>query len=159
MTTSELSPSTPSPNDKIMAAIAHVCVIIPLMGIIAPIIIWVTQKDKSQYVAFQAIQAVVYQLCLIILYFVGWGCYFIVFLGIFIPVMATSSNSSGPVPAEPVMVGMMLIPFILIAVFLLAGLVFMIYGIVAAVMTLQGKDFRYAILGKRLERYLKPGAG
>jgi len=58
--------STPSQNDKIMAALAHISALLPLMGIIAPIVIWVTQKDKSEYVAFQALQAVAYQLLMIL---------------------------------------------------------------------------------------------
>jgi uncharacterized Tic20 family protein len=54
--------SIPNQNDKIMAALAHISALLPLMGVIAPIVIWATQKDKSEYVAFQALQAVVYQL-------------------------------------------------------------------------------------------------
>jgi uncharacterized Tic20 family protein len=34
--------STPTQSDKIMAALAHVSAILPLMGVIAPIVIWAT---------------------------------------------------------------------------------------------------------------------
>jgi uncharacterized Tic20 family protein len=58
-----------------MAALAHIAAIVPFMGVIAPIIIWATQKDKSEYVAFQSLQAVAYQLVMILAWFVGMGCY------------------------------------------------------------------------------------
>lgn len=36
---------------------------------------------------------------------------------------------------------------------LLIMLVLIIYGLVAAIQTFQGKDFRYAIIGRWIERY------
>ena len=51
-----------SQDERIMAALSHATALLPFMGVIAPIVIWVTQKDKSQYVAFQALQAMAYQL-------------------------------------------------------------------------------------------------
>ena len=33
----------------------------------------------------------------------------------------------------------------------------MIYGVIAAVMTIQGKDFRYIVIGRRLEQYMSEG--
>ena len=44
--TDQLTSSTPTQNDKIMAALAHVSALLPMMGVIAPIIIWAIQKDK-----------------------------------------------------------------------------------------------------------------
>lgn len=36
------------------------------------------------------------------------------------------------------------------------GFLFMIYGVVGAVMALQGKNFRYVIIGRRVERFMQP---
>ena len=76
--------SPPNQNDKIMAALAHISALLPFMGVIAPIIIWATQRDKSEYVAFQALQAVVYQLLMILAWFVGMGCYMLSFFTMFL---------------------------------------------------------------------------
>ena len=46
-------------------------------------------------------------------------------------------------------------PFIIFGLIFLGGITFIIYGLVAAVMVLQGRDFRYIIIGERLERYLR----
>ncbi len=75
--TEQISMPAPSQNDKIMAALAHISAVLPLIGVIAPTIIWATQKDKSEYVAFQALQAVAYQLVMILAWFIGMGCYMI----------------------------------------------------------------------------------
>lgn len=86
--------SIPSQNDKIMAALAHVSAILPFMGVIAPIIIWATQKDKSEYVAFQALPAVAYQLLMILAWFVGMGCYMLSFFTMFLRIPFAGEWSS-----------------------------------------------------------------
>ena len=145
----------PNQNDRIMAALAHVTVILPLMGIIAPIVIWVTQKDKSEYVAFQALQAIVYQLTMILAWFIGMACYMLSFFGMFFTIPFAESNASAaPSPFEMVS---FFFPFLIFGAIFLGGILFMIYGIAAGIMTIQGKDFRYIFIGKRLERYLQSG--
>ena len=56
--------NNPSQDERIMAGLAHISAILPMMGMVAPIVIWVTQKDKSKFVSFQALQAVSYQLAM-----------------------------------------------------------------------------------------------
>lgn len=143
--------STPNQNDRIMAAFAHITALLPLMGIIAPIIIWTTQKDKSEFVAFQALQAAVYQLTMILLWFVGMGCYMLSFFGMFLTIPFAESSSS----AWPADIVGIFFPFISMGAIFIGGAVFIIYGIVAAIMTVQGKDFRYVIIGRRLERFMQ----
>ena len=88
----QISTPAPSQNDKIMAALAHISAVLPFVGIIAPIIIWATQKDKSEYVAFQSLQAVAYQLVMILAWFIGMGCYMISFFTMFLRI----TFSGGP---------------------------------------------------------------
>ncbi len=139
-----LSPLSPQ-DERIIAALAHISVLLPFAGVIAPIVIWVTQKDRSRYVAFQALQAIAFQLLLIIIWMGGMACYmgsfFLTFLG-----AAVLSSNRVPGPA-------VFLPFIVFFVILALMLVFIIYGIVAAVMTFQGKDFHYALIGRWVERY------
>jgi uncharacterized Tic20 family protein len=73
MTQPNLSPNN-NQNENILAALSHATVLIPMMGVIAPIVIWATQKDKSAYVAFQALQATIYQFVMIIAYLRECSC-------------------------------------------------------------------------------------
>ncbi len=68
-------------DERILAAMAHGAILIPIYGIIIPAIIWITQKDKSRYVSFQSLQALVYHLMLLFLYVIGMLCYFVSFIG------------------------------------------------------------------------------
>jgi uncharacterized Tic20 family protein len=139
-------------NDKIMAALAHVSAILPFMGVIAPIVIWVTQKDKSEYVAFQALQAIIYQLVMILAWFIGMGCYMLSFFGMFLTIPFTGSSGN---PGSPVMALGAIIPFFVMGFMFIGGAVFVIYGLVGAIQVFQGKDFHYIIIGDRLVNYLK----
>jgi uncharacterized Tic20 family protein len=151
--------SLPSQNDKIMAALAHISAVLPFMGVIAPIIIWATQKDKSKYVAFQALQAVAYQLLMILAWFVGMGCYMLSFFAMFIgiPFAGSQGGKVDPSVAPLFALGVM-IPFIIFGAIFMGGALFVLYGIIGAVQAFQGKDFRYIIIGNRLMNYLNKGS-
>ena len=146
---------TPNQNDRIMAALAHISALLPFMGVIAPIIIWVTQKDKSEYIAFQALQAVAYQLIMILAWFVGMGCYMLSFFSMFLTI--PFAGDGGPVSrgAAPVFLIGTLFPFIIFGLIFIGGFLFVIYGIIGAVQVFRGKDFRYIFLGNRLANYLQ----
>jgi uncharacterized Tic20 family protein len=142
-------------NDKIMAALAHVSAILPFMGVIAPIVIWVTQKDKSEYVAFQALQAVIYQLLMILAWFVGMGCYMLSFFGTFLTIPFAGSNGTTNPSAAPFFALGFIIPFLVMGFMFIGGGIFIIYGLIGAIQIFRGKDFRYFIIGNRLADYLK----
>lgn len=174
---SEKSVSTEMTQDeKIMAAVGHATIIWPLMGIIAPFVIWATQKDKSSFVAFQALQAAVYHITLILGGLV-WGlCLFCSYFGMFMAGMGMPLSMfftmplEGPNPEElppgavvGIVVGFMamfvfyLLIFALLILMLLLWAAYIAYGLYGAVASLRGKDFRYVLIGSRLERYLKQG--
>jgi uncharacterized protein len=153
--------TAPTPDERILAALAHITILVPLMGVIGPIVIWVTQKDKSRYVGFQALQAVVFQLLLVLTWFIGMGCYmgsfFIAFIGM--AGLGAGNPSNGPMsePAQSLGFIGVLIPFIAFGLVIIAGIVFVIYGAVAAFQALRGNAFRYAVIGDRVERFLQQG--
>jgi uncharacterized Tic20 family protein len=155
MMTEQTVTSRPAQNDKIMAALAHVSAIMPFLGVIAPIVIWVTQKEKSEYVAFQALQAIVYQLLMIFAWFVGMGCYMLSFFSIFLTIPFAGSGSDIDPSATPFFMLGFFVPFIIFGAIFIGGAIFIIYGMVGAIMTFQGKDFHYVVIGKRLVRYLE----
>ncbi len=153
--TEQISTSEPIQNDKIMAALAHISAMLPMMGVIAPIIIWATQKDKSEYVAFQALQAIVYQLLMIFAWFVGMGCYMLSFFSTFLTLPLASGSESNP--ESPLFMLGFIFPFLIFGGMFIGGAIFVLYGVVGAVMTFQGKDFRYAVIGNRLANYMEQG--
>jgi len=138
-----------------MAALAHVSAMLPFMGVIAPIVIWATQKDKSEYVAFQALQAVTYQLLMILAWFVGMGCYMLSFFTTFFTIPLAGSGGEADPSAAPLFMLGVFIPFVVFGAIFIGGAIFMIYGLFGAIQVFQGKDFRYIIIGNRLATYLK----
>jgi len=50
-------PSLHTQDERIMAAMAHATIIFSAVGLIGPLIIWGTQREKSEFLAFQALQA------------------------------------------------------------------------------------------------------
>ena len=145
---------SPTQDERVMAALAHVSALLPMMGVIAPVVIWVTQKEKSQYVAFQALQALAYQLCMIAAWFVGMGCYMISFFGTFLTIPFASS-SENPETISPLFGLAIAVPFLAFGAIFIGGFLFIIYGAVGAVMTFQGKPFYYKFIGKRVENFMQ----
>jgi len=143
-------PPLVSQEERIMAAFSHITVLLPMLGIIVPIVFWATQKDKSRYVAFQALQAAVYQFVMLFAYFVGGACYIISFFGIFLGASFDRTPNPGSFP-----VGLIVLPFIVFGVIGLGGLAFLSYAVIGAVQSFRGKDFRYLLIGNFLAKRLK----
>jgi hypothetical protein len=124
-----LSPS----EERTWAMLAHLSVLINLvtgaLGPIAALLIYLVYKDRSRYVAYQSLQSLLLQL-------IGW-----VGGGL---IIGAAWAITGALSA--VIIGLCLIPFaLLITLFLPVGTI--VYSIIAAVKTNQGKDFRYWLIG------------
>ena len=139
----------PTQDERIMGALPHLSVLIPYIGVIVPIMIWVTQKDKSRFVYLQALQAAAYQLVLFVATLLGWGCYILSFV-LLIPTIALIQPSS-----EWPVLAVTFIPFCVLGLIGLGWLLFLIYGIVAAIQVFQGKAFRYIVIGDQVERFMQ----
>ena len=68
--------------------------------------------------------------------------------------LAGSSSDVDPT-ASPIFMVVFLIPFIIFGAIFIGGAAFIIYGLVGAISTFQGKDFRYLLIGNRLANYLR----
>jgi uncharacterized Tic20 family protein len=140
-------------DERVMAAIAHATIIFAAAGLLGPLVIWGTQREKSQFLAFQALQAAVYQFVLILgalLVGVLYVCSFFV-----VPLLAIVSIPAGEGAAVCLPVLGMSCSFGILFLIMLGWLAYVGYGLFAAVSVLQGKDFRYVYLGPWLERYLE----
>jgi len=144
-------------DERIMAALAHASAILPFWGLIGAIVIWATQKEKSRFVGFQALQVIAYQIVLILFSFLGFGCYMCSFFGTFM-LMPLGIFAAESAPEAESIVGMLLamlttfFPFSILGVLVLMGILFIAYGLYGAGRVLQGNDFRYALIGRRLEQ-------
>ena len=137
-----------SSDEKVLAALAHGSVFMMFLGPVVPVILWASQRKKSKYVSFHALQAMGYQA----LYFWLGIVVAILIMMLFIcliPVLSISLQNSG----EPTLIPFLVQVPIMLSLFGYLGL-FFILGIVGAVSCFLGRDFRYPVLGRWLERYL-----
>jgi uncharacterized Tic20 family protein len=153
MESSETYSKAINQDEHIMAALAHGSILLPMTGVIVPIVIWITQREKSRYVAFQSLQALLFQLILIVAWVLGMGCYM---LSIFSMVVAVIPLSQSPGIDQYGGI-FTLFPFGVLGVSLCAGALFVIYGLVGAIMTLQGTDFRYLLIGNFIKQRWSSG--
>lgn len=131
-------------EERQMAAIAHGSVVVTGPGIIVGVLIWLTQKEKSPYAAAQAMQAAVYQLLGTIAIVILWIAYSIFVLIATLPIMQHPAQYEDTLPPLFwVSMVSMIIPFVIMGVWWL-------YGLWGALQCWRGKDFRYALIGKRL---------
>lgn len=130
-------------EEKLMSMLSHLAIIIPNVGIIAPIIIWITQKNKSKFVRFHAIQAIFFQLLFFVLVIAS------IFIGLILMFISLPfiTNNPDAVPGALfwTSMGVMNLYFPL-------WILFAIYAIVAGVKSFKGRLFRYWIIGRIIEK-------
>lgn len=137
-----------SSDEKILAALAHSSVFLMFLGPVVPAILWASQRKKSKFVSFHALQAMGYQAFYFWLSIVLWLLVMLFFICL-IPAFGIFIESS----RDPAMVPFLFQLPIFLLVFGFLGL-FFVLGLAGGISCLLGHDFRYPILGKWLERYL-----
>ena len=63
--------STPTSDERTFAILSHILAIVPGIGILGPLVIWLIKKDESQFVNENAKESLNFQLTIIIAYIVG----------------------------------------------------------------------------------------
>jgi len=134
---SSIPPQIMSPGDeRTWGTLTHLSTLLNLVtgfgGPIAALIIYIIYKDRSRYVAYHALQAMVFQL----IWWFGGG----VLIGLMWAIVGALSA---------ILIGIALIPIAacLTPLMLLLPVGALIYGIVGAVQTNQGLDFKYWLVG------------
>lgn len=128
-TVSGMDPS----EEGTLAMLSHLGILLNLitgfLGLVPPIVIYFAYKDRSKYVAYQALQALIFQ-------------------GIFFFGAAILAGIAWLISAmlALVIVGICLFPLALILTLVPLGA--LVYGIVAAVDTYQHRDFKYWLIGE-----------
>lgn len=136
-------------DDRLFASLSHLSIIIPWWGIIAPIVIWAKQKDKSEFVRFQALQAVWYHILRIVVQLITFMGFFISFFCI---TLFSIFVHGGRPPSQPPIV--IVIPFIILLLAFIIDMIFFLCGIYGAYSVYRGRDFRYLLIGRMVHRHL-----
>jgi uncharacterized protein len=136
----DTNPPTPSINqlplsqneERQWAMFAHLGVLVNLvsgfLGLAVPLIIYMIYKDRSRYVAYQSLQALIFQL----IWWLGGGI-----------ITGIAWAATGVLSA--VLVGLLCIPLAcLVSLIPLAALGYGVYG---GIQTSQGQDFKYWLIG------------
>ncbi len=133
-------------ENRLLAALAHGSVITQGLGLLAGVIVYVNQREKSRWAAFQALQAAVYQLITMLVaigLWIVWGVFYTIS---FLPMIQQPGlYEDSPPPLFWIALISTVIPMLFM---LMMGL----YGLWGALQTWRGKDFRYAVIGSWLER-------
>lgn len=142
-------------EDNWVAGVCHATAILQLWGVVTPLIVWFSQKERSARLRFQSMQAFVYQFIALAVYLLGMGVYMVFFLGtMFTLILGSSMGRSSDLQGAPavimlVFLGVMMVFWFVMMIgmpiyYLLAGL--------AGVRVIRGHDFHYPILGRMIER-------
>ena len=137
-----------SQENRLLAALSHASVLFSSPGVIVPIVIYATQKKKSSFIGFQALQALIWQIVAFVFMILTSSC---MVGAVLIPVLFATSSQNARVlelSGGGIFVTMMVSVFLMI----FGNLAFVIYGIIGAVATYRGKDFRYVFIGSRIEK-------
>lgn len=137
-------------DEKTLAGLAHGSIILGILtsgigGIIASLVIWIVQKEKSAYVAAQALQALVYQAVTFLLTMVVWCCWGVLYTAMILIPLVGNPDAYTYAPPAGLWVGL----FLMIVPFGIWGLT-ILYGLYGAARCLGGHDFKYAVIGNWL---------
>jgi uncharacterized Tic20 family protein len=143
--------ATLTKDEKTLAGLAHGSILLGLVsggigGIVAALVIWLTQKEKSAYAGAQALQALVYQAITLIVTTLVWCCWGLLWVLLIVVPVTSQPYAYESAPPPGIWVGMALMVFPL-AVWALT----ILYGLYGAARCFGGHDFKYAIIGNWLK--------
>lgn len=140
---SQNSAIVPTSDERLLAMLAHLSIF--LGGIILPIIIWATQKDKSKFVRFHSLQAIFFHIV--------YAAIIVIFVLVFAGIMLVSGFGLGMFDDPAYSNGEGLPTFMIIMMILLyGGILLMVfagigYAIYLAVKTYKGELIKIPIIG------------
>ena len=124
-------------EENTLALFAHLSILLNLvtgfLGLVPAAVIYFAYKDRSRYVAYQSLQAIVFQL----VFFFG---------------AALLAGIVALISAPLVLVCVGLFGILLAILLALVPIGALVYGIVAAVDTYHGRDFQYWLIGQWLRK-------
>ena len=143
--------TTAHQDDRVIAALAHGSILLGLLtnglgGIGASLVIWLSQKEKSAYVAAQALQALVYQIVTGVISVLFWCLWGALWMALLLPPLIANPEAYETNPPPGLWIGLIL----MIVPFGVMGLV-TLYGLWSALRSFNGHDFKYIVIGNWLK--------
>jgi uncharacterized protein len=141
-----ISVPAPTQDEKTMAMLAHVLQIFTWW--IGPLVIFIVKQD-SKFVRFHALQALLWQIALIVFWMLGMG----VWLAVIFSTIFSSAGNPAPNQAPPVALfaGIGLIWVLLMAVYLSNILFGVLFGVKAG----RGEWASYPLIGRWARHIVK----
>jgi uncharacterized Tic20 family protein len=140
-------------EDRWVASMGHFAVIVVFWGLTVPIASWVMQGKRSLFLKFQSVQAVVFQVISILLFF-GAGFFYIFGLLVFFFTVGFEGEVS--LSSTGIMFGavIFLVSLSIALIFLMLVPLMHITGQWAGYRVLKGDDYRYPLVGKMVLKRL-----
>lgn len=137
---------------RLMAALSHGMILFPVFGIMGTILIWAAQRDRSKFVSFQSLQAIVYQFVFWFLTSTFVGCFTCSFFAFPLLTTGLAFSLSDPVDAAPYLPFMGIFPMILMGFMIIILSLLTVYGVYGAIRAYQGEAFKYVWVGNLVEK-------
>ena len=132
-------------EDQLIAALSHAGFLIPFWGVIVPVILWFSQKNRSALLRFQGLQAAIFQLTSIFMIYFLFGCYT---LSVFVPALISNTNYNLALTLVEIESNIVTLMFII------GGTLYIVFGCIAVWRVSKGYDYHYPLLGKLTKRLL-----
>lgn len=143
-------PSPPTSEEKLLSALAHV------FGPLAAVIVWATQKDKSRFIKFQALQALSFDLVVTfaasIIIFCSFG---VAVPGMFVYMFQIMENAATANDFMMIVFFPFIFSFSITACFAPFSMIVMMLRVFAGISILNGRNYKYPLVGKWVENFLK----
>ena len=137
-----------------VAAMGHFSILIMLWGMLAPLTAWILQGKNSLFLKFQAVQTIVYHIVTMVFYFVGGFSYLFGFIILF-TVMGSIGISDQGSSTAIVSTVVLVVVFLIAAILILLVPLLHILGQWAGYRVLKGDDYRYPLIGKPIESWMR----
>jgi uncharacterized Tic20 family protein len=138
-------------EDRWVAAMGHFSIIIALWGMLIPLTAWILQGKRSLFLKFQSVQTLIFQLGVMLLYFVAGAVYIFGLFSLLITAglgQAESFDTSGGVLGLAILFVSILVAMLIVLTIPL----FQIWGQWAGYRVLKGDNYRYALIGRLVEK-------
>jgi uncharacterized Tic20 family protein len=154
-------PDTTRPkDDQFMAALCYASFVIPVIGIVVPFVIWLTQRERSPYLRFQAMQAFAFQLLAVLAYILYYAFQIIVpILMLPMALIQPEHDILGTILVSLMLGALFTVAIMQFVFFCIGGPLYLFMGFFGAWRVLQGHDFQYPLLGNLVGKFANRKSG
>ena len=143
------APPVVTSDERLLAAVAH------LFGLLVALIVWATQKEKSLFVRFQAVQAIAFNGIVMLASMALSGCLGVLMVLAMVVGVTFIETQAAPGEMDWLFLFQPLLIFVFFILWMPVSLLLTVVRIVAAWSVFRGKDFRYPWLGRQVEKFLQ----